>query len=80
MIGMIGSIVDVGVLRLRVLRFAPYADAHPGETYLGECDSCVIAERLDTSEEVLLWLCDGINWAVSRHDRDYFRHRTDSGA
>lgn len=77
---MIGDTVAVGVLSFRVLGHPEYSEAHPGEPCDdGDvCERCAIAERLDTRERVLLWLCGGINWSISRHDPRYARHRMEA--
>ncbi len=71
--------IELGRVELRVVEHPPYSVAHPGEPCdAGEvCERCVIAERQDTGERVLLWLCGGINWSVSRHDPNAERHRAE---
>lgn len=54
-----------------------YKDAHPGED-AGEgelCTQCAWATRPDTGERVMLWLCGGIEWVVSRESPNWERHR-----
>jgi hypothetical protein len=55
-----------------------YGVAHPdndsaASTY--PCDRCALSVRPDTGELVLLWLCGGINWSISRANPDHDRHR-----
>jgi hypothetical protein len=65
------------MMRLLLIDVADYGVAHPDEGCAdsSECAKCAIAIRPDTGELVLLWLCGGINWSLSRETPDYERHR-----
>lgn len=58
-----------------------YADAHPDEPATheireGRCNRCVVVERSDTGEHVLLWgMAD--QWSVSRADPAWAKHRAE---
>jgi hypothetical protein len=72
---------EVNGVRLPILD-TPHMDvAHPTDGVTTDtdekCDKCALAIRPDTGEIVLLWLCGGINWSVSRETPDYERHRTE---
>jgi hypothetical protein len=66
---------------LEIIDRAPdYSVAHPHDDCSDgdhPCDKCALAVRPDTGEMVLLWLCGGINWSISRDTPDYERHRDD---
>jgi hypothetical protein len=71
-----GDTLFVGDTPLTFVRYPRYGEAHPDEPCDGtHCDRCAIARRHDTGELVLLWLCEGKNWTVSRHDPQWARHR-----
>ena len=67
-------------MRLKIIDRRPDEGiAHPdfGKHSREQCTMCALAVRPDTGEIVLLWLCGGINWGVSRNMPDYRRHRRD---
>lgn len=75
-----------GGVTLEIIDPAPdYGIAHPYENVNATrscepCEKCALAVRPDTGEMVLLWLCGGINWSISRHTPDHTRHRRDVDA
>lgn len=74
-----GTIVYVEDSPLLFVEYPLYTEAHPGEPSDAHerCTRCARARRKDTGELVLLWLCEGKNWGVSRHDPNYLKHRTE---
>lgn len=67
-------------MRLKIIDRAPdYGVAHASEDCSASrpCPKCALAVRPDTGEIVLLWLCGGINWSISRETPDHDRHRRD---
>jgi hypothetical protein len=71
-------------VRLEIIDRAPdYDVAHPTDPITGggvPCPKCALAVRPDTGELVLLWLCGGINWSISRNMPGHGRHRRDLNA
>lgn len=66
-------------MRLKIIDRRPeYGIAHPDNgrrDSRDKCARCALAVRPDTGEIVLLWLCGGINWSISRNMPNYKRHR-----
>lgn len=72
-----GTELLVGETPLTFLFHPPYSEAHPDEEGDEPCTQCAVARRHDTGESVLLWMCEGKNWIVSRADPEWSRHRTE---
>lgn len=70
-------IVEVlGIQCVVISTKVPIEIAHPGESMEGtHCEHCVIVERPDTKEPVLAWGFKTGDFTVSRHDRNFKRHR-----
>ena len=65
-------------MTLEIIDTPDYDVAHPEQTDSDEpCHQCALAVRPDTGELILLWLCGGINWSISRNQPHYRKHRRD---
>jgi hypothetical protein len=60
--------------KLKFLEHPPYRIAHPEDDAFPpeiRCKKCALAEHPKTGEKFLLWLSNGVHWALSRNDPAY---------